>query len=241
MDRMTAHDLVLRLGGDVASLLGLDLERPADVDRWFIAACLLAGRARASVALDAWRALEGAALATPAALAVADPERAARVIAGVGYPKPEGAAIRLARASAALAEHWQASVARIGEAADDLDDLGARIARLAPGIGPATVLTFLRPLRDLWPAARETPLSPAALAAAAHLGFIEPGEDTQGEPGALRAALVSESDAPSLAAVEAALDTLGRRACLRERAASCPFPKACPIGGFGVAHVGSRE
>jgi hypothetical protein len=238
---MTAHNLVLRLGTDAAASLGLDLEQDGDVNRWFIAACLLAGRVRAPLALDAWRALERAGLVAPAALAAAGPERVARVLDTTGYPKPEGSAIKLVRASATLAEHWQASVTRIAAAADDLDDLGARLAQLAPGIGPATILTFLRPLRDLWPAARETPLSPAAQAAAVHLGFVRPGEDTDGEPGALRIALTSESDAPPLAAVEAALDTLGRRACLRERAARCPFPEACPLGETGVARVEPQE
>jgi len=73
------------------------------------------------------------------------------------------------------------------------------------------------------------------------LGFVRPGEDTEGEPGALRIALTSESDAPPLAAVEAALDTLGRRACLREHAARCPFPEACPLGETSVAHVEPQE
>ena len=237
---MTAHDLVLRLGGDAAASLGLDLERAGDVDRWFVAACLLAGRVRTPLALDAWRALDRAGLATADALATAGPERVALVLDDAGYPKPEGSAQKLARASAAIVAHWQASVARIGGAADGLDDLGARLAQLAPGIGPAAILTFLRPLRDVWPAARETPLSPAARAAAVHLGWIRPGEDDEGEPGALRAALAAEADAPPLAAVEAALDALGRRACLRERAARCPVTEVCPLAEPEVEQVESR-
>ncbi|MBW2664793.1 MAG: hypothetical protein JRE13_00760, partial [Deltaproteobacteria bacterium] len=70
---MTAHNLVLRLGADAAASLGLDLEQDGDIDRWFIAACLLAGRVRAPLALDAWRALERAGLVAPAALAAAGP------------------------------------------------------------------------------------------------------------------------------------------------------------------------
>ena len=238
---MTAHDLVLRLGGDAAGSLGLDLERTGEVDRWFVAACLLAGRVRAPLALDTWRALERAGLAAPDAIAAAGPERVALVLDGAGYPKPEGSALKLARASAELVAHWQASVARIGAAADDLDDLGGRLARLAPGIGPAAILTFLRPLRDPWPAARETPLSAAARAAAVHLGWIRPGEDDDGEPGALRSSLAAEADAPPLAAVEAALDALGRRACLRERADRCPVAEACPLAGMHMAQVESPE
>jgi len=238
---MTARDLVLRLGGDDAASLDLDLAQAHDVDRWFVAACLLAGRASRQCALDAWRALDRGGLAAPAALAAGGPERVALALDAVGYPKPDVNAIKLVRASTALAEHWRASVTSIGAASDGLDDLGARLARLAPGIGPAAILAFLRPLRDLWPAARETPLSPAARAAAVHLGFVGPGEDSEGEPGALRRALANESHAPPLAAVEAALEALGRRACLRERSADCPFPEACPLGETGVAHRESQQ
>jgi len=241
LERTSAHDLVSQLGGELPSSLHLDLARDADADRWFIAACLLAGRARLPLALAAWRGLDREGLTAPAELAAAGPERVALTLDSSGYPKPEASAIKLARASTALVEHWQGSITRIGEAADDQEDLGGRLSRLAAGIGPATILIFLRPLRDIWPAARETPLTPAARAAAVHLRFIEPGEDDEGEPGALRAALAAEDGAPPLAAVEAALDALGRRACLRERAARCPFPQACPLGETGVAPVESRE
>ena len=107
-------------------------------------------------------------------------------------------------------------------------DLAARLARLAPGVGTATVTRFLRPLRDRWPAAREIPLSAAARAAAVHLSLLREGEDEEGEPGALRSALLREADAPVLADVEAALGRLGERSCLRQRPARCPLGQACP-------------
>jgi len=236
---MSARELVSRLGGDVASTLGLDLECGDDVERWFVVACLLSGRVKRDQALDAAQALAGADLAGPARIASAGPERVALALEASGYPKPEAAALKLARAADALARQGR-SLGEIGAGADDLEDLGSRLARLAPGVGTATVLTFLRPLRDLWPAARETPLSPAAQAAAVHLGFVAPGADEDGEPGALRAALAEEDDAPPLAAVEAALDALGRKHCLRERAARCPLPEVCPLAGSDVARAGPQ-
>ena len=71
-------------------------------------------------------------------------------------------------------------------------------------------------------------MSPATLAAADHLGWLQPGEDVDGEPGALRAVLAAQPEAPPLADVEAALDRLGRRACLRERPERCPLADTCP-------------
>jgi hypothetical protein len=237
---MSARELVSRLGGDASAALGLDLEHGDDVERWFVAACLLSGRVKGGQALDAARALANANLAGLARIASAGSERVALALDAARYPKPEAAALKLARAADALARQGR-SLGEIGAGADDLEDLGSQLSRLAPGVGTATVLTFLRPLRDLWPAARETPLSPAAQAAAVHLGFVAPGADEEGEPGALRAALAEEDDAPPLAAVEAALDALGRSHCLRERAARCPLPEVCPLAHSGVARTEPQE
>src|SRR6185436_18680127 len=111
---------------------------------------------------------------------------------------------------------------------DGLDELGSRIAALAPGFGAATVLRFLRPLRDAWSAARETPLAEPARAAAVHLGLLGESEDLEGEPAALFAACAR--DVPELLAidVEAALERLGAAACRRNQAARCPLGADCP-------------
>jgi hypothetical protein len=141
--------------------------------------------------------------------------------------------VRLARACSALCRHWQGSAARLVDGADDLEDAGHRLVSLAPGLGPGTALRFLRPLRDRFAAAREVPLDENARAAALHLGLIAAGDDLEGEPGALRAALAADAgnDPPALAALEAALARLGRSACRRERADRCPLGDGCPLRG----------
>jgi endonuclease III len=237
----TARELVERLGPHPAAALGIDPCDEEGVGRWFIAACLLAGRAGAAAAGDAYRALARDGLPSPREIAKADPARIARGLAEAGYPKPEIAAQKLARASATLVERWGGSLVALAADADDLADLGERIARLAPGVGPATAALFLRPLRDTWIAARELPLSPAARAAALHLGLLREGEDEEGEPGALRAALAAQPDAPSLNDAESALERLGRRACLRERVRSCPLGDDCPAREHDVARGHQRE
>jgi hypothetical protein len=224
----TARELVERLGRHPAAELGIDPREAEDADRWFIAACLFAGRVKAAVAASAYRALARDGLPSPREIAAADPGRIALRLAEADYPKPEIAAGKLARASAALVEGWGGSFAALASEAEGLDDLGARIVRLAPGVGPGAAAIFLRPLRDIWVAAREIPLSPAARAAAVHVGLLREGEDEEGEPAALRAALAAEPGAPTLADAEAALDRLGRRACLRERPERCPLGAHCP-------------
>ena len=88
---------------------------------------------------------------------------------------------------------------------------------------------FLRPLRERWPAAAELPLTPAARAAARHLGWIDASDDLEGEPSALRRALADLGDSLAFSDIESALERLGRRACVRERADRCPLEAICPL------------
>jgi len=220
--------IVKRLGPHPSAALGIDLSEDEALGPWLVAACLLAGRAREATACEGYRALARARLASPAEIAKADPQALHQALAGAAYPRPELAALKLARAAAELEARYGGSLAALASDAEGFEDLASRIAQLAPGIGAATVARFLRPLRERWPAAREVPLAPAARAAALHLGLLREGEDEEGEPGVLRSALLQWADAPALADVEAALTRLGERACLRGRSARCPLGADCP-------------
>src|SRR5262245_2206795 len=198
--------IVSRLGGDPAAALGLDLGDECDLGRWWVAACLYSGGAAEELATQAFRALSARDLDTPAALAAAAPEAIARILEQARMPRAEARAGTLVRACRALCARHGGSLARLAADAEGLDELAARLARLARGVGTATVVRFLRPRRSVWPAAADLPLSPAAQAAAAHLGVVFTGD-------------------PDL---EAALERLGRRACLRGRTERCPLGPECP-------------
>ena len=210
-------------------MLGLDLDREEDRGRWLVAACLLAGRVDEAVAVRGFRSLSAADLADPARIYEAGIAPVERALAGVGTPQSERTSAKLVRACGALMVRHEGSLDALAAGAEGTEDLAVRLARLAPGIGTATVAAFLQPLRDQWPAAGEVPLSPAARAAAVHVGLLAEGEDEEGEPAVLRAALAREPDAPPLADVEAALARLGRRSCLRQRADRCSLGSECPL------------
>jgi hypothetical protein len=206
----------------------LDLGTPADVARWFAAACLLAGRGTEARAREAFHELERSGGARIDRLSEDDAQRVCAALQRAGYRQPEAVAGRLLRAAASLAEAHGGSLEALAADADDLEALGASLARLAPGIGSGTILRFLRPLRGVWPSAREVPLAAPACAAAVHLGLLREGEDLEGEPGALRAVLRDLGDPLDFADLEAALERLGARACLRNRPERCPLGEACP-------------
>jgi hypothetical protein len=228
-----ARELVVRFGPCTAALLGISLEEGGDaaLGRWLLAACLADPRLGEERLLRAWRELElgDGDLTRPTQLASAAPARVVEILRGANHPKPEAAAGLLLRVAGALATQHRGSVEALAAGAEGLEDLAARIARLAPGVGRATVARFLQPLRQRWPAAGDLPLDPAAQAAAVHLGFLRPGQDEEGAPGALWAALRSDERTPALPDLEAALARLGRRACLRGRAERCPVGRDCPL------------
>jgi endonuclease III len=194
-----------------------------------VAACLYGGRVDDGVARAAARTLAEAGLADPSSIALARAEALEAALLGPGYPAPDVAARKLWRICHSLAERYGGSLDSLAMQSEQLEDLAARLAGLAPGFGAASVARFLRPLRDRWIQAREIPLHPAARAAAVHLGLLAEGEDEEGEPGALRAALRDDPAQPSLADAEFALMKIGKVACLRNRANRCPLADECPL------------
>jgi hypothetical protein len=225
---LRASDLVARFGGHPAGKLGIDLEASDGPGRWLVASCLYGGRIDAEIALAAARALDAAGLADPKSVALARPEVLEALLLGAGYPTPDLTAYKLWRVCDSLARHHGGSLDSLAAQSDQLEDLAGRLTRLAPGFGAASVAQFLRPLRDRWIQAREIPLHPAARAAAIHLGLLAEGEDEEGEPGALRAALREDPAQPSLADVESALMRIGTVACSKNRTARCPLGDDCP-------------
>jgi hypothetical protein len=222
------REVVERFGTHAATRLGLDLASEGGPERWFVAACLLSGRDPEATALEAARRLAGAGLDHPAALAPSGAEATAAALDAAGVRRAEEIAARLARASRRLLDRHGGGFGAMAAEAGSLVELGAAVAALAPGVGRATVLRFLRPMREVWPAAAEVPLDPAARAAALHLGWLADTEDEEGAPAALRRRLLVEDEAPPFADVEAALARLGARACLRGRPERCPLGPACP-------------
>ncbi|MEE8582000.1 MAG: hypothetical protein V3T33_10480 [Myxococcota bacterium] len=226
-----AAALISRFGPHPVTALGLDLESGLEVsiDRWLIAACLLGARLDEASAKTAFRALEAAQIAEPTTLAKHQRVEVEAVLHRAGVRKPERAAQLLCRVGQSLVRRFNGSVSTLGHGADDLEELGGRLASLAPGFGRAGIVRFLRPLRELWPAALDLPLEPAARSAAIHLGWIGEGDDELVDAERLRS--IVRAGAPALCPydLEAALGRLGHLCCVRENAARCPLAASCPL------------
>ena len=237
----TAKVLVARLGGHPASRLGLDLDKNTDTDSetglggWLIASVLFGGRVPETAAEDAFRRLRDAGLATPKAVAAAGAAALVPYIEQASLPKPEAVAAVIARVCEGLVRAHGGSVERLAAGADGLEDLASGLARLGRGFGRAAVLRFLTPLRDRWSALNDLPATPAVASAAFHLGLVSDPGDFEAVPARVAAFVRNETErdgvdpeGPTARDVEAALDRLGRRACLRERTDRCLLAEDCP-------------
>jgi endonuclease III len=218
--------LVERLGGDPVRKLEIDLATSAGRSQWLVAACVLSERAPAAVAREAVRRLASAGLLLPHNVAGAGPEAIRAPLGEALHPRAEPLAHRVARVCSRLVERHEGSVDTLAAGCDDLEQLGAALTSLASGLGAGTVLRFLRPLREHWPTAGETPLDPAAHSAAVHLGWLHEGDDLGAAT--LAARLAEDPDPPRLADLEAALARLGRRSCRKGAPERCLLGEACP-------------
>jgi hypothetical protein len=236
--RERALALVRFLGPHPARLLDLDLDTPdeATLGGWLCAAILLARRGAEPRALAAFRELSKRGLAAPGAIAVSNVLALEEVLVEAQLPRPDVAAAVLHRASRALCETYTDGLTGLAARAEGMEDLGGRLARLAPGFGRAAVTRFLQPLRECWAAADELPLEPAAKAAAAHMGWIsEDAEEVsaaelRGVLGLHGAGEAPPDDGLRFRDVEAGLTRLGRAACLKRTTRSCLLGTDCPLG-----------
>lgn len=226
----TAFDmprLVSLLAPHPATELQLDLETTPGRADWWSVAIVLAGAGPEPRGLQASRRLLEQEFSSPASLARADPANVAAALEALGEARALPVAARLVQSQRNLQERWGGSLEALGTDCDELEELGSRLASLCPGIGASTVLRFLRPLRAVFGAAEATPLLAAAGAAARHLGWGE--ADDAGAPDALLHHWRQAGEPVAFRDLEAALERLGSRACLRERPQRCPLEAACPL------------
>jgi hypothetical protein len=230
----SAESLVELLGPHPATALGLDLdaEDDASLGGWLVATVLLGGRTPEPLALEAWGRLAKEGLGTPTAIGEATPGAVEACLDGCRLPKSDSVAAVLTRVCRALVARYDGSIDRLAGESESLEDLAGRLSSLGAGFGRAAVFRFLTPLRDRWTPANDLPSSPAVCAAARDLGWMTEMQDEESAPASLARQLRNESGAadvqqPDPRDVEAALDRLGRAACLRGRRDRCPLGEHC--------------
>jgi len=181
--------------------LGLDLTKPEDRFKWFLASILFAKRISAEIAKRTYRRFEEEGLTTPERILEAGWDRLVQVLDSGGYVRYDfSTASNLLKIMEDLIEKY-GDLEGLHEESSDPEDLEKRL-REFKGFGPVGVNIFLRELRGRWEKAKPKP-SRMAVETAQRIGLskVEP--------------------------YESALVRLNLEYCKKRRCGECPVQEYC--------------
>jgi endonuclease III len=156
--------------------LAIDLSRPEDRFKWFIASLLFAKRISAEIAKKTYRRFEEEKLTTLEKMQAAGWDRLVQVLDSGGYVRYDfSTASNLLSITKELKEKY-GSLEGLHRQSSSPKDLERRLQEIK-GIGPVGVNIFLRELRGIWEKAKPKP-SKMAIKVAEKIGLenIEPYE-----------------------------------------------------------------
>ncbi|MBO3832377.1 MAG: hypothetical protein FGF51_03200 [Candidatus Brockarchaeota archaeon] len=181
--------------------LGLDLNKPDDRFKWFLASILFAKRISSQVAKKTFKRFQEEGLVTPEAILEAGWDKLVEVLDSGGYVRYDfSTATNLLDVSKSLLEKF-GSIDGVHEKAESPEHLEELLTGFR-GIGPVGVNIFLRELRGIWSKADPEP-SKLAVETARRLGV------------------------KSIKEVESQLVRLNLEYCKRKACSTCPMSRTC--------------
>ena len=156
--------------------LGLDLTRPEDRFRWFLASILFAKRISAEIAKKTYHRFEEEELTTPEKMLAAGWDRLVEVLDSGGYVRYDfSTASNLLKIVEELKQKY-GDLEELHRESNSPVDLERRLQEFK-GVGPVGVNIFLRELRGIWEKAEPKP-SQMAVKTANRIGLecVEPHE-----------------------------------------------------------------
>jgi len=149
--------------------LGLNLSRPEDRFKWFLASLLFAKRIIAEIAKKTYRRFEEEELTSPERILAAGWDRLVQVLDSGGYVRYDfSTASNLLAIMEELKEKY-GDLEEVHRRASDPRDLERRLQEFK-GVGPVGVNIFLRELRGIWEKDMVQP-SEIAVKAGARIGL----------------------------------------------------------------------
>jgi len=181
--------------------LGLDLRKPGDRFKWFLASVLFAKRISAEIAKKTYRVFEKRGLTTPDAILRTGWDGLVDALDAGGYVRYDfSTATNLLEATKELKRRY-GDLEQLHQGAKTPRDLESRLQKLR-GIGPVAANIFLRELRGIWSKARPKP-SKLAREVGGKLGLDEVEQ------------------------FESALVRINLEYCKRRKCAICPVEEYC--------------
>jgi len=185
--------------------LGLDLTKPEDRFKWFMASILFSKRISSDIAKRTYRQFEMEGIVTPEAIINNGYNKLVEVLDAGGYVRYDfSTASNLLEMAKKLKQQY-GSLDNLYLQASDGKDLERKLTEFK-GVGPTTVNIFLRELKSIWKKANP-PASPLAKKVIGKLGMEE---EVLKEP-----------------SLESRLVRLNLEFCKRKRCPVCPVKEMC--------------
>ena len=184
--------------------LGLDLTKPEDRFKWFLASVLYAKRISAKIAKETFVNFEQEELTSPQELLNAGWDNLVKVLDSSGYTRYDFSTATNLLAIAKTIKEKYGSLENLYSESKSVQDLENRLLEFR-GVGPTCVNIFLRELRGIWKLAKPTP-SPMAVATAKKIGL----------------------DRKHVVRFESQLVRLNLEYCKKHRTSQCPLGNSCP-------------
>jgi endonuclease III len=184
--------------------LGLDLSKPEDRFKWFLASILFAKRISADIAKNTYLYFEQEGMTSPDAILEAGWDRLVEVLDSGGYTRYDfSTATNLLSIAKTLKEKY-GDLERLHAESSSPTDLESRLQEFK-GVGPVGVNICLRELRGIWEKAKPKP-SLMAVVTAQKIGLNL--EDVE--------------------RYESQLVRLNLEYCKKRRSSECPLKNNCP-------------
>jgi len=184
--------------------LGLDLSKPADRFKWFLASVLFAKRISAQTAKETYRYFEQEDLTSPDAISDAGWDRMVDVLDSGGYTRYDFSTATNLLGIAKMMKEKYGDLEGLYLESSSPADLERRLQEFK-GVGPVCVSIFLRELRGIWEKAKPEP-SPMTVATAKKIGL----------------------DVEDVVRYESQLVRLNLEYCKKHRSSTCPLEYKCP-------------
>ena len=183
--------------------LGLDLTKPEDRFKWFLASILFAKRISAEIAKETYESFEQEELTNLDAILQAGWDRLVEALDAGGYTRYDfSTATKLLEITKTLKEKY-GNLEKLHAKSSSPSDLEKRLQEFK-GIGPVGVSIFLRELREIWKKAKPA-LSPMAVLTAQRIGL----------------------DMEDVEHYESQLVRLNLEYCKKHRSLECPLGNNC--------------
>ncbi len=183
--------------------LGLDLTKPEDKFKWFLASILFAKRISAETAKETYRNFEQEDLTSPEAMLQAGWDRLVEILDSSGYTRYDFSMATYLLGIAKKLKEKYGNLENLHTESTSPKDLENRLQEFK-GIGPVGVNIFLRELRGIWKNAKPTPSS-IAVATAQRISLLPKDVER----------------------LESQLVRLNLEYCKKHRSSECPLRERC--------------